>query len=426
MKAIYARVSTDEKKRKGHSIESQICRSEEYIKSTYHPIPKYKIYSDEGVPATNFKRRTDFKKLNHDIEAGYIDELIFTDYDRIHRDMIKGELYLDWLEKNDVQISCLNDDMSRDTPEKKLFTRLKNSISNYEIEKVAQRTRFGITKAFEKGYIGIGGKAPFGFIRVNKKYEINYEQIEIIFSICKLFTEASLSRNAIIKVIAEEYSIKLDWSTVQNILTSKLYRGVIEYDNVEYDIPKIIDDSLLDEKIEYRLSLSTNKKNNIYLFLNKLRCNCCGNILVGSCTVKPKKTYLYYLCSNIECICFKNRISEERVIMKYSKIITEVYKKSLKYNFNNNFESSTYADMIKRNQSKQSKLLDSFIDTIISEKEYLEKKKQLLEEQVDLEQKFNESLDLLLYNKHLKRQALQEHLGILDINLVCSKKRTKY
>ena len=79
--ALYVRVSTQEQKLHGLSVDTQIEALQEYcVEHNYNVVG---IYNDAGISARkSYKKRPALLKLVSDCEKGMIDLILFTKLDR--------------------------------------------------------------------------------------------------------------------------------------------------------------------------------------------------------------------------------------------------------------------------------------------------------------------------------------------------------
>ena len=81
--ALYVRVSTDEQRDNGYSIDSQTRMLKEYCEKQKYQIVG--IYNDAGYSGKNLMR-PEMQRLLKDIEVGSIDILLAIKTDRLTRD----------------------------------------------------------------------------------------------------------------------------------------------------------------------------------------------------------------------------------------------------------------------------------------------------------------------------------------------------
>lgn len=136
MKAIYARVSTEESAQKGYSIAHQIDEAKKKAKTD-----DVMIYTDEGFSG-EFLERPGLEKLRNDVRNGLIDTIIVYDPDRLARNLMHQLLLDDEFRKHSVELLFVNGDYAK-TPEGRLFFSMRGAISEFEKAKIRERTMSG-------------------------------------------------------------------------------------------------------------------------------------------------------------------------------------------------------------------------------------------------------------------------------------------
>ena len=91
--ALYIRLSVEDNKKRGHSIENQKLVLENFLAGR----PEFVVcntYVDNGATGTNF-HRPGFQQMLSDIEAGLIDCVIVKDLSRLGRNSIDTGYYIE-------------------------------------------------------------------------------------------------------------------------------------------------------------------------------------------------------------------------------------------------------------------------------------------------------------------------------------------
>ena len=94
----YARVSHDEQKKYGYSIDSQVDKINKYCELKEYQLVD--MYIDEGFTASNMKRPRLMDMLN---SLDKIDAIVFTRLDRLSRNVLEANKMLDILQKNNLK-----------------------------------------------------------------------------------------------------------------------------------------------------------------------------------------------------------------------------------------------------------------------------------------------------------------------------------
>ena len=163
---IYMRVSTEDQSREGFSLPEQKERLDALCKFKGYEI--YDYYEDRGISAKTGNHRPDFERLLDDIKMKKVNVLVALKLDRVSRSVYDWEEIMKFLEENDAYIDCANDDINTTNANGKFLSRLLMNMSQNEIERTSERTKFGLVGAYKEGHLP--GKAPFGYKRENKKF----------------------------------------------------------------------------------------------------------------------------------------------------------------------------------------------------------------------------------------------------------------
>ena len=91
--AIYIRLSVEDKKKRGNSIESQRSIIENHI--ALNPDFKlFDVYIDNGTTGTTFDRK-EFQRMLEDVESGKVNCIIVKDLSRLGRNVIDTGYYIE-------------------------------------------------------------------------------------------------------------------------------------------------------------------------------------------------------------------------------------------------------------------------------------------------------------------------------------------
>ena len=161
---IYARVSTEDQAREGFSMGEQEERLIEYCKFKRYEV--YKVYKDAGISAKNDKRPA-YQEMMQDMIDGKINVIVAFKLDRLTRSVYDVEKLMGQVNEYECEIDCMADESNTVTSNGRMVMRIITSVSQNEIEKCSERTKFGMVGAIEAGHIPIG--KCLGFKRDNKK-----------------------------------------------------------------------------------------------------------------------------------------------------------------------------------------------------------------------------------------------------------------
>ena len=161
---LYIRVSTEDQAREGFSLPEQEKRLRAMCEYKGYEI--YKVYEDAGISAKTGNTRPAFEELLQDIKDKKCNTIVVLKLDRLTRSVFDWEKIIRFLEENNAYLDCANDDINTTNANGKMISRILTSVSQNEIERTSERTKFGMAGAIKEGHIP--HKAPFGYKRVDK------------------------------------------------------------------------------------------------------------------------------------------------------------------------------------------------------------------------------------------------------------------
>ena len=418
---IYIRVSTFDQAREGFSLGEQEERLKEFCNFKRYNI--YKVYQDAGISAKNDKRPA-YQEMIEDVKKGNINVIVALKLDRLTRSVYDIEKLMKFVNDYECDIDCMADESNTTTSNGRMVMRIMTSVSQNEIEKCSERTKFGMAGAIKNGHIP--NRTGLGFKRENKKLVPDPLTKDIIVRIFNLYLEGK-SHQAIANIYNKEKVLgKTNWydSTIQKILSNELYKG--DYVNGKRTkhptyYENVIEPIVSKEKWE---SCQYQKLRNArhyertatYLFTNKLKCSKCSNFLGGHATTKTNcKKYYYYKCNT--CKTYFNEIDIEKELKafmlelaKQDDLINNYYTPFIKSKLEDKTED--YKKGIKELDKQLDRIKTAYIKGVVKLEDFDKEIKHIEYQKSDLEkrqkeQKQYENLSFTL-NDLLIIQDIQE------------------
>ncbi|MDO4302011.1 MAG: recombinase family protein [Clostridia bacterium] len=230
--AAYCRVSTDREEQL-LSYENQLRYYKNYIESN----PNYEfagIYADEGITATNTKKRDNFNRMIADCRNKKIDRVITKSISRFARNTLDCLNYVRELKALGIGITFEKEGINTLESSGEVLLTILSSLAQDESRSISENTRWGIRRRYENGEYGISTKRFMGYDRdKDGKLIVNRKQAKVI----KRIYEEYLSGKTVdyIKRILEREKIpkwdgtyKWQATTIQSILTNEKYKGDAE------------------------------------------------------------------------------------------------------------------------------------------------------------------------------------------------------
>ena len=408
---LYPRVSTEDQSRFGHSLDEQEDRLKKLCEFKDYEI--YKVYREEGVSAKD-TNRPKFKEMIQDMKDGKINKIIVYKLDGLTRSIQDLENICKMLEEYNCDLESVAEEINTGNANGKFFIRMLTILAQLEIERTSERTKFGLIGAAKKGHIS--GQLALGYTKKDKRkklviHELEADTVKRIFS---MYLEGS-SVCHICEEFNEENVLNRHWATttVDKILSNKIYIGSIEYGKrdkkntqiFEDVVPAIIDKTTFEcVKKRKEKNLKNYKRKRTYIFMQKILCPKCHKIMGGeSSTSGTGDKHIYYKCN-----CCKKRISEKKIEKELMKFLNDMLDFFLI--IDNSFKPSMCRD-IEEEITKYEKMEDGLNDKITRTKQEFmdgeiaaksfEKELHYLEKEIkNIEIKSAELKDLKQNNEH--------------------------
>ncbi len=393
---IYTRVSTDEQKEHGFSLQDQKKRLTKHCVDVNWKIV---AHFEEHHSAKNFNR-PEFQKLLNLIKSKkiQIDVIVVTKIDRFSREAGETMNMVKSLQEVGIAVYSLNDGEVDFRDAKKFFPLIIHSAAaQYENLLKSETVIWGMRQAMRQGrYIY---KPPIGYQGNIITKEIDVDAIQAPY-INEAFTKVAtglysadeVRRSLIIKGFK-----KISKQTFLDMLRKPIYYGLITIDAyrdepVEY--VKGIHKPIISEELFLRVQhvLNSRKKNcpskitqNENLPLRgHLICNKCNQKLTGSGSRGRNKNnkHFYYHCqhgcnerfrADIANNIFGNYLSSFEIPMQ----VLELYKAVLKDVFKQDDESDNdrrrkFENELERLEERKKSISVKFADDLISAKDFSE------------------------------------------------------
>ncbi len=385
---LYIRVSTEDQAREGFSLPEQEKRLRAMCEYKGYEI--YKLYKDAGISAKTGNYRPAFEELLQDIREKKCNTIVVLKLDRLTRSVFDLEGIMRFLEENNAYLDCANEEINTTNSSGKLVARMLTSVSQNEIERTSERTKFGLVGAIKEGHIP--GKNPLGYKRDGKKLVIDPLTKDIVKRIYDLYFEGKSYSNIATIFNQEEVLGKTNWrdTGILRIISNEIYKGdfvsgktfkkPVYYENV---VEPIVSRELWENcQVQKKKNQKSYMRTQTYIFLQKLKCPKCGRILAGGASHKLKsdKWYFYYRCE--DC---KNNIKEDAIeasvktlladILEYDNVVNEFFLPVLKSKLNN--PKKQYEKELKSLNNKKERIRKAYIDSVFTEEEYKQESKTI-------------------------------------------------
>lgn len=358
---IYARYSCE--KQTEISIEGQLEVCKKYaVEHDYYIVD---TYIDRAVSGRTDQRDA-FQKMLKDSALKSFEVVVVYKLDRFSRDKYESAIHRHTLRQNGVQLISAMENIP-DTPEGIILESVLEGLNQYYSLELAQKVSRTF-RIFRKEGKFVGGRVPFGYQIVDKKYVIDPVTAPLVQ---KTFADV-LKGKRIIDIQHENPEITVN---IHKMITNIKYKGCLMHQGelIENVIPAIISKEDFDKAQE--IMKKTESKYNYrpaynYILSGKVFCGKCGRRMTGGYSIsKTGVQYRYYNCKSpcdlkrIHCDELENSIIESVIsVLNDEKAIKMIASNTVKLAKNRASKADVSKFKSKLNEIKRKK--NNILDAI--------------------------------------------------------------
>src|SRR3990172_2588926 len=385
----YWRKSTDEKDKQVLSIEAQIAELKEFAKRENLTVTEFITEAKTAkVPG-----REQFAEVLKKIEKGMANAILSWHPDRLARNSIDGGKIIYLLDTGKLLDLKFPSFWFESTPQGKFMLSIAFGQSKYYVDNLSENVKRGNRQKLRNGVWP--SKAPYGYINNQKTRGIDIDE-----EISKL-----MHKFGIYKLDGEP--VKVD--QVKNMLSNRFYLGVLKYAGEYYQgsHKTFVSKKLFDEvqKQVEKIERPRHKGHN-FAFAGLATCGECGAAITAEQHVKQYKngtgqTFIYYRCTKKLKPCNQKYVSELELEPQIRKIVRDcglhenwepyfekwITATEVKDRLAVEVEEKQIGEQIQESEIKLNRLLDGYLDQVIEPEIYKQKKNELFDEKLKLEEK---------------------------------------
>lgn len=383
---LYTRVSTDEQRRNGQSIEAQKEQLYEYCSKNDLNVLDY--YEDNGFSGGTLNRPA-FQKLLKDLRPN---EVVLTcRLDRLTRSTVDGlSVINDWNDKN-IGVKCIHDlDIDTTTANGKLILTVLLGLAANEREHASER----INETFaNKKKLGepCSGCCALGYKVEPKKVVIVPEEANMVkYAFDTFLATHSVSQTKVLfnKKYGDYLKEKDKRSNGRDAFTEQRMRYLLRNNNYvgNKTYPQIIEVPTFEAVQEILNERAGGKPRKYdYMFRGLLKCGYCGSAMVGAPRHDNGKLYLNYRCNsrsserNKTCIT----ISEKNI---EKLLISQVHEDLTKCNVDLELENEIKVKKsdITKLEKKLERIKELYAEGDLTKQQFVDKKQKINDEINDI------------------------------------------
>lgn len=212
------------------SYENQVNYYREYILK-HEDYVLVDIYADEGISATNTKKRDAFNRLIQDCRGGKVDRILVKSISRFARNTLDCIKYVRELKELGIGVTFEKENIDSLDSKGEVLLTILSSLAQDESRSISENSTWGIRKKFERGVVQVNTTNFMGYDKDEKgNLIINHEQANVVRYIFDRFLEG-YSPEFISKELREQEipgcTGKAKWcsSAIWKMLQNEKYKG---------------------------------------------------------------------------------------------------------------------------------------------------------------------------------------------------------
>lgn len=254
------------------------------------------LYQDLGISGSTDKRPGFQEMLRPEI-LKKIDYILVYRLDRFSRSVTDFHNYLSLLEKYDVELISITENLDTSSVAGRLLRNILIAFAQYERETIAERVTDGMYKHVQQGHWN-GGQVPFGFDAVKQDGDTILVPNDDARKVKDIFDMARKGIGG--TVIGRKYGVHPN--SIRYILRNPLYIAKYRYGGNLYDakISQIIDKDVFDDVqaiLAVRSEAAPRTTDSRHLLSGLIKCPVCGKSVTIRYTGN-KKIIRRYCCPN--------------------------------------------------------------------------------------------------------------------------------
>ena len=354
--AAYARVSTDSLEQQT-SYEAQVDYYTNYIRERTD-WEFVGVYTDEGISATNTKKREGFKKMIEAALAGQIDLIVTKSVSRFARNTVDSLSTIRTLKEKGTEVYFEKENIWTFDSKGELLITIMSSLAQEESRSISENCTWGQRKRFADGKVSVPYSRFLGYDKgEDGNLVVNSEQAKLVRRIYGLFLQGH-SPNAIARILTNEevktLSGKTTWygGSIKSILSNEKYKGdallqktyitdflskkqkVNEGEIPQYYVSQnheaIIPPDTFDRvqrQLAMRVGIQFNGSSSSP-FSGKIKCSSCGGFYGSKVwhSNSPYRKRIWRCNQKFTCHCDTPKIEEEELKDAFVKAVNQLLK----------------------------------------------------------------------------------------------------
>jgi DNA invertase Pin-like site-specific DNA recombinase len=293
--AAYVRVSHQEQKLHGLSLDAQKAKLTEYAEK--HNMKIVEWYVDEGVSGRKLiRKRPELQRMIQDAEQGRFSRCIFIKLDRFFRSV--AEYHEAMKRMSPVLWTATEEEYDLTTANGRMLVNMKLTIAELEADMAGERIDLVNEYKVQTGQ-PLSGSQPFGFMIATdkdsgrKKIVRDPDEEDALRDVIQYYLTHQSVKKALV-YLHTNHNVSMGYNSLKLLLQNTMLYGAYR-DNPSY-CESYIDKETFDkiQEIMRRNVKDNTAENRAYIFSGLVLCPVCGNRLSGNTTSELRKGERYY------------------------------------------------------------------------------------------------------------------------------------
>ena len=402
---IYARKSTEDDDRQVLSIEAQLVELREFAAKEKLEI----VATFQEAKTAKEPGRTKFAEMLELIEKGKADGILSWHPDRLARNSVDGGKVIHMVDRKKIKSLRFPSFWFEPTPQGLFMLNIAFGQSKYFVDNLRENVKRGLRQKIRNGVWP--GWAPIGYVNNPRTRDIDVDELKVkkIRKLFELYSTGRFTFNSLANW-AEENKLfgnlnkRISISSINSILQNIFYIGLMKYNDEIHEGKHrpIISKKLFDkcqEVMKDRGKPRTKEKHH-FAFLGLMKCKSCG----CSITAELQKGHNYYRCTKKKQKCNEKYMREESLVgqikhylQKVSlssqdteKVLFELTKEETEAKAQAKISVQNLKVKLEEITKQLEKLLDVYLNEVITTEEYTLRKQKLINEKLELNEKIND------------------------------------
>ena len=410
----YCRKSTDEPDRQILSIEAQIAELKEFAEREHLEIVAWVSESKTAKEPG----RQEFARVLRMIDEGVAAGIVSWHPDRLARNSIDGGQIVYLLDTGKLLDLKFPSFWFENTPQGKFMLSIAFGQSKYYVDNLSENVKRGNRQKLRMG--NWPNKAPFGYLNDpgTKTIFTDKKRASYVARAFKQFATGGYSYVDIRNYFTQN-SIRntsgsvLHLDKVKRILTDPFYYGVMRFNGELYEgkHPPLISKKLFDV-CQLAVAKHSRKQKIVkhsFDYLGLAKCGECGASITAEkhnkhyrCTNRDVE-YIYYRCSKKRGVCSQKYVEQTDLVPQLHEIVgraslspfaAQKFQEWATHDAEQEKSKSaeeitTLKQQLSKTTEQLDRLLEGYLDKVISSAEYMDKKNKLIEYRATLSSKIN-------------------------------------